>query len=281
MVEQNYLSDFISRAIAEDIGNGDHSSNCCIPAEATGKMHLLVKENGVLAGMTVAQAVFEQLDKSIKFTPLLKDGDHIKKGDLAFKLYGPERILLRGERLALNLMQRMSGIASKTAYLVSLIEGTSTRLLDTRKTTPNLRPLEKWAVKLGGGYNHRMGLYDMIMLKDNHIDFAGGIQPAIEKARAYLKQNDLSIPIEVETRDFDEIKAVMDCGGIQRIMFDNFSPADTLKAVELVNGEFETESSGGITENSIRAYAETGVDFISVGALTHSVSGLDMSLKAF
>lgn len=281
MLDQKYLHNFITQAFAEDIGDGDHSSNCCIPPEAEGKVQLIVKEKGVLAGMQVAEAVFKHLSTKVKFTPILKDGDAINVGDIAFKLEGFERILLRGERLALNLMQRMSGIATKTAYYVKLIEGTNTKLLDTRKTTPNLRPLEKWAVKLGGGENHRFGLYDMIMLKDNHVDFAGGVTEAIKKAHHYLEENKLNIPIEIETRNQAEIKEALTIGGIKRIMFDNFSPEATKQAVILVNGKFETESSGGITENTIRAYAETGVDYISVGALTHSVSGLDMSLKAF
>ncbi len=281
MVDEKYLNDFIAQAIAEDIGDGDHSSNCCIPAKAEGKVQLIVKQKGVLAGMSVAEAVFKHLSANIKFTPLIKDGDAINVRDIAFTLEGPERILLRGERLALNLMQRMSGIATKTAHYVKLIEGTNTKLLDTRKTTPNLRPLEKWAVKLGGGENHRFGLFDMIMLKDNHVDFAGGVTEAIKKAHQYLAENKLDIPIEIETRNEAEINEALTIGGIKRIMFDNFTPEATKRAVALVNGKFETESSGGITESTIRAYAETGVDYISVGALTHSVSGLDMSLKAF
>jgi nicotinate-nucleotide pyrophosphorylase (carboxylating) len=281
MMDQKYLNDFIHRAIAEDIGNGDHSSNSCIPEEAEGKVQLLVKEAGILAGMDVAKAVFTQLDPAVQFTPLLQDGQVIKPGDIAFTLVGKERILLRGERLALNLMQRMSGIATKTNQLATLIEGTSARLLDTRKTTPNMRPLEKLAVKIGGGFNHRMGLYDMVMLKDNHIDFAGGIKQAIAKTQAYLQANKLQIPIEVETRNFKELEEALESGGIQRVMFDNFTVADTYKAVEMVNKALETESSGGITEQTIRSYAETGVDFISVGALTHSVKSLDLSLKAF
>lgn len=281
MMDQKYLNDFISRAIAEDIGDGDHSSNSCIPAEAEGKVQLLVKETGILAGMELAETVFKQLDEQVQFVPLLRDGQTISPGDVAFTLAGKERILLRGERLALNLMQRMSGIATKTSQLVKLIEGTSAKLLDTRKTTPNMRPIEKLAVTIGGGHNHRMGLYDMVMLKDNHIDFAGGIKQAIAKTHAYLTEHKLDIPIEVETRNFKELKEALEMGGIQRVMFDNFSVADTQKAVELVNGAVETESSGGITETTIRSYAETGVDFISVGALTHSVHSLDLSLKAY
>lgn len=281
MIDSEYLQGFISRAIAEDIGPGDHSSNCSIPEEASGKMHLLVKENGVLAGVAVAKAVFKQVEASVRFAEIIPDGSQVKKGDIAFTITGPIRAMLRGERLALNLMQRMSGIATKTHHLAQLIKGTRARLLDTRKTTPNMRPLEKEAVRLGGGYNHRMGLYDMIMLKDNHIDFAGGIPAAIEKAQAYLNENKLDLPIEVETRNLEEIEEVLRFNKmVQRVMFDNFTPELTRKAVELVGGRLETESSGGIDESSIRQYAETGVDFISVGALTHSVKSLDLSLKA-
>lgn len=280
MISKDYLDRFIDDAIAEDIGPGDHSSNCSIPAEAEGKMKLLVKEEGIIAGIDVAKRVFEKVDPAIKMNVLMKEGDPVKPGDIVFTLQGPERALLRSERLALNLMQRMSGIATRTHHIVKLIEGTSTKLLDTRKTTPNMRALEKYAVTVGGGYNHRMGLYDMIMLKDNHIDFAGGIEKAIDKAHAYIKENGLDIGIEVETRNLEELQQVIDKGGIQRVMFDNYSVEDTLKAVKMVNGKFETESSGGITETTIRSYAETGVDYISVGALTHSVKSLDLSLKA-
>lgn len=281
MIEKEYLERFITQAIAEDIGPGDHSSNCSIPATAEGKMKLLIKEDGVLAGVNVAKRVFEMVDSAIAIHIQLIDGTAVKPGDVAFTLEGPVRGLLRAERLALNLMQRMSGIATKTHQLVKLMAGTETRLLDTRKTTPNMRPLEKYAVTVGGGYNHRMGLYDMIMLKDNHVDFAGGVKQAIEKAHNYLRQNQLDIPIEIETRNLDELKQAMEIGGIQRVMFDNYSVEQTHQAVALVNGRYETESSGGITEQTIRAYAETGVDFISVGALTHSVKSLDLSLKAY
>lgn len=280
MISKDYLDRFIDDAIAEDIGPGDHSSNCSIPAEAEGKMKLLVKEEGIIAGIDVAKRVFEKVDPAIKMNVLMKEGDPVKPGDIVFTLQGPERALLRSERLALNLMQRMSGIATRTHHIVKLIEGTSTKLLDTRKTTPNMRALEKYAVTVGGGYNHRMGLYDMIMLKDNHIDFAGGIEKAIDKAHAYIKENGLDIGIEVETRNLEELQQVINKGGIQRVMFDNYSVEDTHKAVKMVDGKFETESSGGITEATIRSYAETGVDYISVGALTHSVKSLDLSLKA-
>ncbi len=280
MIDEEYLDRFISQAIAEDVGPGDHSSNCSIPKSADGKMQLLVKENGILAGVDVAKRIFEKVDSSIKVKLLLKDGDLISQGDIALTLEGPIRGMLRGERLALNLMQRMSGIATVTHNYVSIIAHTKTRLLDTRKTTPNLRPFEKYAVTVGGGINHRMGLYDMIMLKDNHVDFAGGVKQAIEKAQAYIKENGLDIPIEIETRNLDELAQVLEVGGVQRVMFDNYSVEKTIKAVAMVNGRVETESSGGINEKTIRAYAETGVDFVSVGALTHSVKSLDLSLKA-
>lgn len=280
MIDEEYLDGFISQAIAEDVGPGDHSSNCSIPESANGKMQLLVKENGILAGVNVAKRIFEKVDPAIEVNLLMKDGDLISTGDIAFTIEGPIRGMLRGERLALNLMQRMSGIATITHKYVSIIAHTSTRLLDTRKTTPNLRPFEKYAVTIGGGMNHRMGLYDMIMLKDNHVDFAGGVKQAIEKAKAYLKKNDLEIPIEIETRNLEELAQVLEVGGVQRVMLDNYSVEKTVKAVAMVNGRVETESSGGITESTIKAYAETGVDFVSVGALTHSVKSLDLSLKA-
>lgn len=280
MISKDYLDRFIDDAIAEDIGPGDHSSNCSIPAEAEGKMKLLVKEEGIIAGIHVAENVFQKVDPAIKMNVLMKEGDHVKPGDIVFTLEGPERGLLRSERLALNILQRMSGIATRTHHLVKLIEGTSTKLLDTRKTTPNMRALEKYAVTVGGGFNHRMGLYDMIMLKDNHVDFAGGIENAIDKAHQYIKGHQLEIGVEVETRNLEELQQAIDKGGIQRVMFDNYSVADTYKAVKMVAGKFETESSGGITEATIRSYAETGVDYISVGALTHSVKSLDLSLKA-
>ncbi len=281
MIDPDYLRSFIQQAIAEDVGSGDHSSNCSIPPAASGKMRLLVKETGIIAGLAVAQSVFRAVDPNITINMLSQDGTSVKPGDVLFTLEGPERSLLRGERLALNLLQRMSGIATYTHRLVEIIKGTDARLLDTRKTTPNMRPLEKYAVTAGGGHNHRMGLYDMIMLKDNHVDFAGGISAAITKARQYLEENKLEIPIEIETRNIGELEEVLATGGVQRVMFDNYSVEDTVKAVKLAGGNLETESSGGITEGNIRAYAETGVDFISVGALTHSVKSLDLSLKAY
>lgn len=275
-----YLSHFIDQAIAEDIGDGDHSSNCSIPKNAIGKMKLLVKQDGIIAGVEIFEKVFSRVDPDMKINVMVLDGARVSVGDIILTIEGRERSLLRGERLALNIMQRMSGIASKTDSLMQLIKGTNAKLLDTRKTTPNMRPLEKLAVKIGGGENHRMGLYDMIMLKDNHVDFAGGVEIAIRKAQEYLDENNLNIGIEVETRNFKEIEEALKTGGVQRLMFDNFSVEDTYKAVALVDGKVETESSGGITEETIRAYAETGVDYISVGALTHSVKSLDLSLKA-
>lgn len=277
---QNYKDDLIRRAIAEDLGSGDHSSRCSIPSEARGSMQLLVKEPGVLAGLEMARRVFELTDDRLEFEPCLKDGAEVEKGSIAFRLSGPSQSLLQAERLALNFLQRMSGIASYTARLVKMIDHTSARLLDTRKTTPTLRLLEKEAVRLGGGLNHRMGLYDMIMLKDNHIDFAGGIGPAIKAAQRYCEAQGLQIPIEVETRNLKELEEVLKNPGIQRIMLDNYSVADTRRAVELVDGLIETEASGGLDESNLVSYAETGVDFLSVGALTHSVQSLDLSLKA-
>jgi nicotinate-nucleotide pyrophosphorylase (carboxylating) len=280
MIDEEFLARFIGQAIEEDVGPGDHSSNCSIPESAHGKMQLLVKENGILAGADIANTIFKAVDPTIKLTPHLRDGDIIGPGDVAFIIEGPVRGMLRGERLALNLMQRMSGIATITNKYVSLISHTNARLLDTRKTTPNMRPFEKYAVTVGGGLNHRMGLYDMIMLKDNHVDFAGGIKQAIGKAHQYLQDNELDIPIEIETRNLDELAEVLEVGGVQRVMLDNYSIEKTIKAVAMVEGRLETESSGGITVDTIAEYAETGVDFVSVGALTHSVKSLDLSLKA-
>ena len=279
--EQSYLEDFIRQALSEDVGDGDHSSNCCVPESAKGKVQLIIKAKGVLAGMQEALKVFELVDPGIEVHQLKQDGERVVPGDIALQLRGPVNKLLQGERLALNILQRMSGIASKTRSLVDIIEGTGANLLDTRKTTPNLRPMEKRAVRLGGGVNHRMGLYDMIMLKDNHVDFAGGIEQAIDAAHRYQKEKILSIPVEIETRSLEEVKQVLEHGGVQRIMFDNFSVDDTRRAVEMVNGKFETEASGGIDRDTLRPYAETGVNFISVGALTHSYNSMDMSLKAY
>lgn len=270
----------IDLAFAEDIGDGDHTTLCCIPENAVGKSHLLIKEDGILAGVEIAKKVFARFDPTLQVDVLITDGTPVKVGDIAMVVTGKTRSLLQTERLMLNIMQRMSGIATMTSKYVKLLEGTGTRVLDTRKTTPGLRILEKKAVKIGGGMNHRIGLFDMILLKDNHIDFAGGIANAINRCHEYLKENNLDLKIEIEVRDFDELQQVLDCGGVNRIMLDNFTPEDTLKAVKIIDHRYETESSGGITFDTIRSYAEQGVDFISVGALTHSVKGLDMSFKA-
>lgn len=270
----------IDLAFAEDIGDGDHTTLCCIPEDAMGKSHLLIKEDGILAGVEVAKKVFDRFDNTMKVEVLIGDGAEVKKGDIAMVVTGKVHSLLQTERLMLNIMQRMSGIATMTHKYVEKLKGTKTHVLDTRKTTPGMRMLEKQAVKIGGGMNHRIGLFDMILLKDNHVDFAGGITNAIDRCHAYLKEKNLDLKIELEVRNFDELNQVLTHGGVNRIMLDNFSVADTKKAVELIGGRYETESSGGITFDTIRDYAECGVDFISVGALTHSVKGLDMSFKA-
>lgn len=281
MLSVNELEDrLIDLAFAEDIGDGDHTTLCCIPENAMGKSHLLIKEDGILAGVEVAKRVFAKFDPTMQVEVLINDGTPVKKGDIAMVVTAKVRSLLQTERLMLNIMQRMSGIATMTNKYVERLEGTKTHVLDTRKTTPGLRMLEKQAVKIGGGMNHRIGLFDMILLKDNHIDFCGGITNAITRCHEYLKEKGLDLKIEIEVRNFDELAEAMNCGGINRIMLDNFSVADTKKAVDIVGGKFETESSGGITFDTIRDYAECGVDFISVGALTHSVKGLDMSFKA-
>ena len=274
------LDQIIELALAEDIGAGDYTSLSTIPAQAMGKARLLVKEAGVLSGIEVAAKVFEHVDPSIKINRQLKDGDKIKPGDIAFTVEGPSASLLQAERLALNFMQLMSGIATYTAQYVEVLKGLKTKVIDTRKTTPLLRALEKLAVVHGGGANHRKGLYDMILIKDNHVDFAGGIRQAIEGANAYLKEHDLSLPIEIEVRNADELEQVLSVGKITRIMLDNFTPDELKTAIYRINGQFETEASGGITLNTIRSYAETGVDFISVGALTHQIKSIDLSLKA-
>ena len=270
----------IDLSFAEDIGDGDHTTLCCIPEDAMGKSQLLIKEEGILAGVEVAKRVFARFDPTMRVEVLMEDGTHVKKGDVAMVVTGKVRSLLQTERLMLNIMQRMSGIATMTQRYVKCLEGTGTHVLDTRKTTPGMRMLEKQAVKIGGGMNHRIGLFDMILLKDNHIDFAGGIENAIDRCHAYLKEKGLDLKIEIEVRDFDELRQVLDHGGIDRIMLDNFTVADTKKAVDLIAHRYEVESSGGITFDTIRDYAEQGVDFVSVGALTHSVKGLDMSFKA-
>lgn len=274
------IKEFVRLAFIEDVGDGDHSSLSCFPPDAEGQARLLVKDDGVLAGVNVAREIFLTADPGFRLDIFLNDGDEVKKGDVVLNVTGAVRSILKTERLVLNVMQRMSGIATKTRRMTELIKGTHARLLDTRKTTPLLRFLEKEAVKTGGGYNHRMGLYDMIMLKDNHIDYAGGVEAAIDKANAYLQQTGRNLPIEIEVRNMEELERAVNRGGIQRIMLDNFLPWQLVKAVELVGGRYETEASGGITEENIRAYAETGVDFISVGALTHSVKSFDLSLKA-
>ena len=277
----NYnLDEMIKLWFAEDIGDGDHTTLSSIPADAMGKQQLIIKEDGILAGVEVAKRIFNIFDPNLKMTQFLKDGDAVKKGDIAFVVEGSVRSLLQTERLMLNIMQRMSGIATRTAGYVELLKGTNTRVLDTRKTTPGLRMLEKEAVKIGGGCNHRFGLFDMILLKDNHVDFAGGIKNAINRTHDYLNSIGKKLKIEIEVRSFDEIRQVLETGGVDRIMLDNFSVEDTRKAVEMIGGRFETESSGGITYDTIRSYAECGVDFVSVGALTLSVKSLDMSFKA-
>ena len=277
---EELVDKLIDLAFAEDIGDGDHTTLCCIPEDAMGRSHLLIKEDGVLAGVEVAKEVFRRFDPELKVEVLIEDGTRVKKGDIAMIVSGRVRSLLQTERLMLNIMQRMSGIATTTSRYVERLKGTKTRVLDTRKTTPGLRMLEKAAVKIGGGCNHRIGLFDMILLKDNHVDFAGGISNAINRCHEYLEKNNLKLKIEIEVRNFDELQQALDCGGIDRIMLDNFTPADTKKAVDIIAGRYETESSGGITFDTLRDYAECGVDFISVGALTHSVKGLDMSFKA-
>ena len=270
----------IDLAFAEDIGDGDHTTLCCIPEDATGKSHLLIKEDGILAGVEVARRVFARFDPALRVEVLMGDGSKVKKGDIAVIVSGKIRSLLQTERLMLNIMQCMSGIATATARYVELLKGTRTRILDTRKTTPGMRMLEKQAVKIGGGVNHRIGLFDMILLKDNHVDFAGGISNAIDRCHEYLKAKSLDLKIEIEVRNFDELRQVIAHGGVDRIMLDNFSVEDTREAVGMIAGRYETESSGGITFETIRSYAECGVDYISVGALTHSVKCLDMSFKA-
>ena len=270
----------IDLSFSEDIGDGDHTTLCCIPDDAMGKSQLIIKEDGILAGIRIAKEVFHRFDASMQVQVLIEDGSHVKKGDVAMIVTGKVRSLLQTERLMLNIMQRMSGIATMTAKYVDRLKGTNTRVLDTRKTTPGMRMLEKEAVKIGGGVNHRIGLFDMILLKDNHIDFAVGIANALDRCAEYQREKGLHLKVEIEVRSFDEIRQVLNHGGVDRIMLDNFSVEDTRKAVEMINHRYETESSGGITIDTLRDYAECGVDYISVGALTHSVAGLDMSFKA-
>lgn len=274
------IDQIIQNALSEDIGSGDHSSLSAIPKEAQGKAKLLVKADGIIAGVELAKRIFELYDPNLKMKIFIEDGAKVKFGDIAFTIEGSSISILSTERLVLNFMQRMSGIATQTNEYVTLISDYKTKLLDTRKTTPGIRYMEKWAVRIGGGHNHRYALYDMIMLKDNHIDYAGGIQKAIEKANSYIKQKNLDLKIEIEVRDFKELKEVLEVGNVDRIMLDNFSPEDIKKALILINGQYETEASGGITKETLVDYAKTNVDFISVGALTHSFKSLDMSLKA-
>lgn len=275
------IKSFIRQCLQEDVGSGDHSSLACIAATEKGRSRMLIKEDGIIAGLVLAELVFHEVDPELKVERLLKDGDPVKKGDIALIVSGSASHILTAERLVLNLCQRLSGIATATQDLVKKLEGLPTKILDTRKTTPGMRLLEKWAVKTGGGENHRIGLFDMIMIKDNHVDFAGGIEAAIDKAQQYLLANKLRLKIEIETRNLDELKKVLIKGGVHRIMLDNYSIPQLREAVQLISGLYETEASGGITAENIRAYAECGVDFISVGAITHSVKSLDISLKAF
>ncbi|MBE6291916.1 MAG: carboxylating nicotinate-nucleotide diphosphorylase [Bacteroidales bacterium] len=274
------IDQLISLSFAEDIGDGDHTTLSCIPDSAIGKSRLIIKEEGIIAGVEMAREIFHRFDPTMKMEVYINDGAHVKPGDIAFVVEGKVQSLLQTERLMLNVMQRMSGIATITNEYVKLLEGTKCRVLDTRKTTPGMRIMEKDAVRIGGGCNHRIGLFDMILLKDNHIDFAGGIPQAVSRAQAYCKEKGKSLKIEVEVRNFDELDQVLDLEGVDRVMLDNFSVENTRKAVEIVNGRLEVESSGGITFDTIRSYAECGVDYVSVGALTHSVKSLDMSFKA-
>jgi nicotinate-nucleotide pyrophosphorylase (carboxylating) len=275
------VQEIIANALREDIGDGDHSTLACVPENATGKAQLLIKDNGVLAGVELAVKIFKQFDPSLKVTVFKKDGDVVTNGEIAFTVEGSSRSILTTERLVLNFMQRMSGIATQTAKIVQKIDGLSTKLLDTRKTTPGIRYMEKWAVRIGGGYNHRFALYDMIMLKDNHLDYAGGITQAVAQTRSYLKEQGKNLKIEVEVRTESELIEAIATPGINRIMLDNFQPAEIKRLLPLIPSHIETEASGGITIDTIRAYAETGVQYISVGALTHSAGSLDLSLKAF
>ncbi|WP_340076595.1 carboxylating nicotinate-nucleotide diphosphorylase [Leptobacterium sp. I13] len=277
---QRELDHIISNAIREDVGDGDHSSLACIPASAKGKAKLLVKGEGVIAGVAFAQKIFTHVDVNLETTVFINDGEKVKKGDVVFHVSGSSQAILKTERLVLNAMQRMSAIATKTAKYVKLLDGTNAKILDTRKTTPGIRAIEKWAVKIGGGENHRFGLYDMIMLKDNHIDFAGGITKAIKKTKEYLQRENKDLKIIVEARNLEEVKEILESEGVHRILLDNFNYEETFKAVNIIGDRCQTESSGGINEQTIRKYAECGVDYISSGALTHSVHNMDLSLKA-
>lgn len=278
--EEQNINRIIENAITEDIGDGDHSTLACVPKDAIGKAKLLVKEAGVIAGVGIAIKVFHKIDPGLKLEIYIKDGAKVKPGDIVFNIEGSSHSILQAERLVLNIMQRMSGIATNTNRYVDKLNGLKTKVLDTRKTTPGMRVLEKLAVKIGGGKNHRMGLYDMIMIKDNHIDFAGGIEKAIEKIQSYLEKNGKKIPVEIEVRNMEELSQVMKTGWVDRIMLDNFTVEKTLEAVQIIDGKYETESSGGINLETIRGYAECGVDFVSVGELTHQIKSIDLSLKA-
>ena len=280
MIKEREIEKFIINALAEDVGDGDHTSLASIPSHAKSKAHLLVKDNGIIAGIELAKMIFNEVDNSFTIEQFLEDGDKVKFGDIAFIVKGHSISILTAERLVLNCMQHMSAIATKTAFLNSLISDTNCKLLDTRKTTPLNRTIEKWAVKIGGGENHRFGLYDMIMIKDNHIDFAGGIEKAIQKTKKYLSNNNKDLEIIVEARNLNEVNEILNEGGIKRILLDNFDYETTKKAVAIIGGKCQSESSGGITEDTIAEYAKCGVDFISVGALTHSVLNFDLSLKA-
>lgn len=280
-LQPKYIKAFIKAALKEDLGDGDHTSLGSIPAEATQKAHLLIKDEGMIAGLEMANYIFDTVDKNLKVNFHKKDGDHMTHGEIGFEVEGNARSILAAERLVLNCLQRMSGIATYTNSLNNLIKGSKAKMLDTRKTTPNFRLPEKWAVKIGGGVNHRFGLFDMILLKDNHVDFAGGVKNAILSTIKYLEENDLSLKIELEVRSLDELSQALQVGRIHRVMLDNMLPSDIRQAIRMIGGQFETEASGGINEKNIQEIAETGVDFISVGALTHTYRSLDMSLKAF
>ena len=279
-MDKQIIHHFIINALAEDVGDGDHTSLATIPDGTTGKAKLLVKDHGILAGVELAVEIFNQVDSNLKVNIFLKDGAEVKPKDIAFEVEGDAQNILKAERLVLNCMQRMSGIATKTREIVDLLKGTNTKVLDTRKTTPGLRYLEKWAVRIGGGVNHRFGLYDMILIKDNHVDYSGGIRRAIENTHAYLEKLNKKLAIEIEVRNLEELEQVLQTGGVNRILLDNFNFIDLRQAVNIIEGRYITEASGGITIDNIRQYAECGVDYISVGALTHSVKSLDMSLKA-
>ena len=279
--EKHSIEEIIKQALIEDIGNGDHSSLACVDKSIMGKMKLMAKSEGVIAGIDVAQTVLNQVDPTITMETFMKDGDEIKYGDIVFIITGPAQSMLTAERTLLNFMQRMSGIATNTRQYVKLLEDSKTKLLDTRKTTPNMRVFEKYAVRIGGAENHRFGLFDMIMLKDNHIDFAGGIELAIDKTKNYLKENNLKLKIEIETRNLQEVETVVAHGGVDRIMLDNFSPEQICNALKIINNQYETEASGAITLSNLKEYAKTGVDYISTGAITHQIKSLDLSLKFF